>query len=132
MDRADDHNPKDTGQWGVAMRYLATELNNTEFGFYSMNYHSRTPLVSGTTGSPTTSSSRVSSIVTGGPLNAAQNGTSRYFAEYPEDIRLYGISFNTAGPAGVAFQGEYSYRPNQPVQLADAGSSSWRSSACPT
>jgi hypothetical protein len=117
MPRSDDHNPSDTGQWGVAFRYLATELNNTEFGFYAMNYHSRTPLVSGTTGSPSTSSATVTSIVTGGPLNAAQNGTARYFAEYPENIRLYGVSFNTAGPSGVAIQGEYSYRPNQPVQL---------------
>ena len=45
-------------------------------------------------------------------------GTATYFAEYPEDIKLYGISFNTAGPAGVALQGEYSYRSNQPVQYA--------------
>jgi hypothetical protein len=46
------------------------------------------------------------------------NGSARLFAEYPEDIKLYGISFNTAGPFGVALQGEYSYRPNQPVQYA--------------
>jgi hypothetical protein len=41
-----------------------------------------------------------------------------YFADYPEDIRLYGLSFNTQGPAGIAIQGEWSYRPNQPIQLA--------------
>ena len=28
------------------------------------------------------------------------------------------MSFNTAGPAGIALQGEYSYRPNQPLQYA--------------
>ena len=27
-------------------------------------------------------------------------------------------SFNTAGPMGVALQGEYSYRPNMPLQYA--------------
>jgi hypothetical protein len=35
-------------------------------------------------------------------------------------VKLYGVSFNTAGPAGVALQGEYSYRPNYPLQLASA------------
>ncbi|MGZ5649612.1 MAG: DUF1302 domain-containing protein [Usitatibacter sp.] len=118
--RSADHNPRDSGQYGIAFRYLAHELNGTEFGFYHLNYHSRTPIFSTMTGSPSTSSSTVTSIVTGGPLNAAQNGTANYFAEYPEDIKLYGVSFNTLGPAGVALQGEYSYRPNLPVQLPTA------------
>ena len=96
--RTPDHNPSDNGQWGVAFRYLAHDFNNTEFGVYIMNYHSRTPLFSSKTGNPTTSTSTLTSIVTGGPLNAAQNGTATYFAEYPEDIKLYGISFNTQGP----------------------------------
>ena len=118
--RTADHNAKDGGQYGVAFHYLAHDFNNTEFGFYFLNYHSRTPLFSSRTGSPTTSTSTLTSIVTGGPLNAAQNGTATYFAEYPENIRLYGFSFNTQGPAGIALQGEYSYRPNQPVQLSTA------------
>src|SRR5476649_2629657 len=118
--RTADHNPSDNGQYGVAFRYFAHELNNTEFGVYYMNYHSRTPLFSSLTGTRSTSSSTLTSIVTGGPLNAAQNGTATYFAEYPENIKLYGMSFNTQGPAGVAIQGEYSYRPNQPVQFATA------------
>jgi hypothetical protein len=37
-------------QYGVALRYLAKDFNNTEFGLYFMNYHSRTPFVSGKTG----------------------------------------------------------------------------------
>lgn len=38
------------------------------------------------------------------------------FLEYPEDIRMYGFSFNsTIGTWGV--QGDFTYRPNQPVQL---------------
>jgi hypothetical protein len=48
------------------------------------------------------------------------NGTATYWAEYPEDIRLYGISFNTGAPGGVALQGEFSYRPNQPLQINGA------------
>jgi len=118
LPRKADVNPSDSGQYGVAMRFLAKDFNNTEFGLYYMNYHSRTPFISGHTGTPSSSSSTVTSVITGGPLNAAQNGTAYYFAEYPEDIKLYGLSFNTAGPWGVALQGEYSYRPNQPVQYA--------------
>jgi len=59
----------------------------------------------------------VTSVLTGGPLATpvGHTGTASYFAEYPEDIRLYGVSFNTAGPAGLALQGEFSYRPNQPL-----------------
>ena len=118
--RKPDLDASDNGQYGVAIRYLASQLNNSEFGFYFINYHSRTPFFSSKTGTPTTSTSTLTSIVTGGPLNAAQNGTATYFAEYPEDIKLYGVSFNTQAPAGIALQGEYSYRPNQPVQLSTA------------
>lgn len=120
--RSNDRNPSDGGQFGIALRYLAQQLNNTEFALYYMNYHNRIPMFSGIKGAPT-------SILTGGPLiapicaNAAlaalcHTGTATYFAEYPEDIKLYGLSFNTQGPFGIALQGEYSYRPKQPLQLA--------------
>lgn len=93
---------KDSGQGGFALRYLAENLNNTEFGFYAMNYHSRVPLISGvavTNASPTSGS---------------------FFTEYPENIHLFGLSFNTLLEAtGVALQGELSYRPNQPFQVDD-------------
>jgi len=43
-------------------------------------------------------------------------GAIGLFLEYPEDIRMYGFSFNsTIGTWGV--QGDFTYRPNQPVQL---------------
>lgn len=113
--RLPDRNPSDSGQYGFAFRYLAPDFNNTEFGLYFLNYHSRTPVLSGIRGT-------VSSIVTGGPLAAAvgHTGTIGYFTEYPENIRLYGVSFNTQGPAGIALQGELSYRPNQPLQIGSA------------
>lgn len=102
--RGADKTASDSGQYGVALRVMAPDLNNTEFGFYHANYHSRTPLISGT----------LSSTGPGG----AQAGNAAYNIEYPEDIAMYGLSFNTLGPMGVALQGEYSYRPNQPLQLA--------------
>jgi len=51
---------------------------------------------------------------------AGRPNSGTYFVEYPEDIKLYGMSFNTALPGGVALQGEYSYRRNQPLQLPSA------------
>ncbi|MBO6543019.1 MAG: DUF1302 domain-containing protein [Alphaproteobacteria bacterium] len=44
--RLNDDEADDQGQYGVALRWYAEELNSTEFGFYFMNYHSRLPLVS--------------------------------------------------------------------------------------
>lgn len=60
------------------------------------------------------------SIATGartlGFLTAAQ--TANYLIEFPEDIHLVGASFNTS-LKGIAFQGELSYRSNQPLQVDD-------------
>lgn len=98
--RAPDKNVKDRNQHGVAVRFLLPNQNNSEVSAYYVNYHSRTPFLSGTTG-------------TGGG-----GGGATYNGEFPEDIALYGLSFNTLGPLGIALQGEYSYRPKMPVQLS--------------
>jgi hypothetical protein len=46
--------------------------------------------------------------------------TARYFTQYPEDIQLFGVSFNTQlGTTGVALQGEVSYRQDVPLQFDD-------------
>jgi hypothetical protein len=46
--------------------------------------------------------------------------TARYFTEYPEDIQLFGVSFNTQlGTTGVALQGEVSFRQDVPLQFDD-------------
>ncbi len=111
--RSADRNASDSGQYGVTMRYLAPELNNTEFGIYYLNYHSRNPFISGIKGSTT-------SVLTGTPFSPILPTTvlANYFVQYPENIRLIGVSFNTQGPLGVALQGEVSYRPNQPLSLS--------------
>ncbi len=41
--KLDDVEPSTDGQFGLAFRYMAPSLNNTEFGLYFMNYHSRKP-----------------------------------------------------------------------------------------
>ncbi|CAM9121617.1 unnamed protein product [Phaeothamnion confervicola] len=47
IERANDDNAKNGGEFGVALRYFAEELNNgSEFGMFFVKYHSRLPLVS--------------------------------------------------------------------------------------
>ena len=43
VERGADRRPGDSGQWGMALRYLAEDLNQTEFGVHFGNYHSRLP-----------------------------------------------------------------------------------------
>ncbi|MBD3667994.1 MAG: DUF1302 domain-containing protein, partial [Kangiella sp.] len=222
--RDNDRDAKDSGQYGLALRWYAEELNSTEFGFYFMNYHSRLPMASqrfintgnsvfrtfNLVGDNVGTSTRQTALGCGAggllssatvPLNPAKytymnntivNDTYGVFAaaetavggdakalatagiiaaaggavndnslletailncalawnqvdtgaglltdgteiiapgnpvggaeslglylEYPEDIKLYGMSFNTTiGDWGV--QGEVAYRDDQPLQL---------------
>ena len=50
--RGPDREPNESGQGGLAIRYLAEGLNDTEFGFYFVNYHNRLPVLSARTGTP--------------------------------------------------------------------------------
>lgn len=193
--RAADRDARDSGQWGVAVRYYAEELADTEFGFYFVNHHSRLPLVSARYGTmegitnaaraaaalpaaaSTTSravtplvrervvagvTQAVEAAVPADTPNRAQvvqgrvaerlaapetqaaiadgvkdqvrqnivrvvatdlyGRTARYLVEYPEDLQVFGFSFNTVlGTSGWALQGEYSWRPDTPLQR-DEGS----------
>ncbi|MDD0975169.1 DUF1302 domain-containing protein [Pseudomonas fontis] len=111
--RGPDRDARDSGQWGAAMHYVFEPLN-TEFGAYVMNYHSRAPIFSAQ-GASARAYAIAAGAGTAAPLVVA--GNSNYFVEYPEDIRLYGLSFSTTLPTGTAWSGEISYRPNAPVQL---------------
>ena len=168
--RGPDRAPRDSGQWGAALRYLAEDLNDTEFGLYFINYHSRLPTVgartaslqavqaglaaAGAVGDPSSmTAAAITRQVTAEVQQAVQAGAippanapaivaqrveeavggiaaglaidrygkgGHYFLEYPEDIQLLGLSFNTVvGNTGWALQGEYSLRPNAPLQRAE-------------
>ncbi len=111
--RRPDIEPDDSGQFGVAFRYFAEGLAGSEFGIYYMNYHSRIPYLGGFSssneelgGPPNTP------FIPGDPLG----GNPQYFAEFPEDIELFGLSVAT-NFAGFAVSGEVSYRPDFPVQI---------------
>jgi hypothetical protein len=125
--------PEDGGQYGIKLEYFSPELNDTEFAVYHMNYHSRTPLISGIA-----SDFRVGVDANGQPLGviqslaylAANQGNinkenineldvfSKGLIQYPEDIKLYGFSFNTT-VEGTSVAGELSYRQDEPLQIDD-------------
>lgn len=112
--RGADRDARDSGQFGVAFRYNYEPLD-TEFGAYFMNYHSRAPIFSAQGAASRFYTLPLGPLASARPLIVA--GNSNYFVEYPEDIRLYGLSFSTTLPTGTAWSGELSYRPNAPVQL---------------
>lgn len=99
--RGADNEARKGGQWGMALRYFSPELNDTEFGLYYLRYHSRIPLLSGQA------------------VTSPDISTGRVIVEYPEDISLYGMSFNTTIPGGWSLGGEVSYRRNVPIQIDD-------------
>ena len=172
--READRFADDGGQYGAALRIFAPGLNDTEFGFYFMNYHSRLPTINGRTGTGAgaakaggfVTAGQTAAFVlinTGAPNAAISAGTlaginagltpveatiiaqatvgtalaggnpasvinafatdafgqtARYFLAYPEDIKLYGVSFNTT--LGTwAWQGEISHRRDAPLQVDD-------------
>ncbi|KAA9130436.1 DUF1302 domain-containing protein [Marinihelvus fidelis] len=100
--RSETQQASDSGQFGAALRWYAENLNSTEFAFYYLRYHSRLPLISG-----------YALTEVPPPFTSAS-----YFTEYPEDIDLFGVSFNTnVGTWSLA--GEVSYRPEAPLQIDD-------------
>ncbi len=113
VSRGRDREAKDDGQYGLAFRLYVPALNDTEFGFYYINYHSRLPLIGARTGTE-------AAAMKADPNGLSYIQTSEYFISYPEDIKLYGISFNTSlGSSGIALQGEFSYRQDVPLQIDD-------------
>lgn len=111
--RSDTREASDSGQFGVAFRLFAPWLNDTEFGLYFINYHSRLPIINARTGTAAAAAGI-------DPQGRTYAETASYFLSYPEDIQLYGVSFNTQlRRSGVALQGEVSYRRDVPLQIDD-------------
>ena len=123
-----DEDASDSGQYGLKLGWFAEELNYTEFGFYFMNYHSRRPLITGGMANFTAAAIQRDLTMLGGAY-AAQGGItdeqldeleafSKGVIVYPEDIKLYGFSFNTT-VGTTAVSGEISYRQDEPIQIDD-------------
>lgn len=117
--------PEDGGQYGVKFEYFAPELNDTEFAVYYMNYHSRTPVISGIAADFRAAAiqsdiayltANAGSITKENVMNL--KALSKGLIEYPEDIKLWGFSFNTTLD-GTSIAGELAYRQDEPLQIDD-------------
>lgn len=136
----DPKEPEDGGQYGIKLSYFAEWLNGgTELGFYFFNYHSRLPYATvfaaddscardstsaadaiddcnGFNG-PSSESLALLDPTPGPAREPLPIDSFKAYLDYPEDIHMFGISFNTNIPGGFSLAGEFSYRPNVPMQI---------------
>ncbi len=122
--------PHAQGQFGAKLSWYADTLNGgTEFGFYVLNYHSQLPYLSVDAANESCMRNATSFVdaffLCNGfiGLNPATGkeplplDTLKVFTEYPRDIQMLGLSFNTSiGKWSLA--GEYSLRPDLPLQVS--------------
>jgi len=137
----------DSGQFGINMRLFASGFGDTEFGLFFINYHSRLPVINGIAGSlqgamdaqaagqsaamavyqyfgvPPGANPEVDAAAARAGQAAGTSAfanTGGWYTAYPEDIKLYGLSWNSQlGTSGIAFQGELSYRQDAPYLVDD-------------
>ena len=128
--------PRDLGQYGARVNYFAEWLNHgTDLSFYALNYHSRLPYASIYATNESCARDSVTATVAAdcngfnGSANPGASHDPNSTSEeplpiqtlnarltYPEDIRMFGASFNT-NIGSWSLAGEYSYRPNVPMQI---------------
>jgi hypothetical protein len=103
--RAPDVQPRDRGQYGGALEFTIPSMNHMELSLFGARYHSRLPVLSGIS-------------MSSDPLATADSAA--YFLEYPEDIRLWEISFSRPVRAlSGTLHGELSRKDGQPLQIDD-------------
>jgi len=115
--------PKKNGQYGIKLDYFSPELGDTEFAVYYMNYHSRVPVISGIASDFRQAAISADMAYLAMNTITADNVTnlkamSKGVLQYPEDIKLYGLSFNTT-IEGTSLAGEFAYRKDEPLQIDD-------------
>lgn len=108
VDRIRDLEADDNGQFGLAYRYFAENLNGTEFALYYTRTHARTPVVG----------ARLNNVQAGQGGGAAAIpliiDTAEYQMAYAEDQDMFGASFNTS-LGNMSLAGEVAYRPKRAI-----------------
>ncbi|WP_026374881.1 DUF1302 domain-containing protein [Aestuariibacter salexigens] len=118
-----DEQADNQGQYGIKVGWFAEDLNETEFGFYHINYHSQRPIINGIASDFTAAgigadlAYLASNTMTEDNIANLKTFSKAVFT-YPEDIKLYGVSFNT-NIGTTALQGEVAYRVDEPLQMDD-------------
>jgi hypothetical protein len=107
--RAGTPHPSEAGQGGLAVKHAVDEWA-TEFGLYAAQFHSRPSFYSA-----------IKSLRQGAPFIAGDPNdlNPQFLTEFPEDIRIVGATFDTRFRGGAVF-GEFTFRPNQPLQYNTA------------
>lgn len=118
IERAGDNTPSDTGQFGLSLGYHPNE--DTAITAYAMNIHSRRPYASVISGGYTSPDDNGLSPGWRPPTDSSYDPdlNAKYFADYPEDIQIFGLGFHTRFGQATQVFGEYSFRHDQPLQLA--------------
>lgn len=140
VERLRDREPDNfglTNQFGASLKYYAEWLNNgTELGLYVMNYHSKLPYISAYASLDSCSRESRTTVQfladcpdipllnsltdPNNPQGATSDpilfDTAKIQLEYPENIQMLGLSFNTT-VGEFSIQGEAAYRPNLPLQV---------------
>lgn len=124
-----EHDARDDGQYGFALRYMVEDWSNTEFSLYYLNYHSKLPFLrvqkglsgacSGGDGGRFSDLCGLAQLFDPASIPLVDGlaflDSTRYDLIYPEDIRLFGFSVSgTVGDTSLA--GELTYRPNAPLE----------------
>src|SRR5690554_6106784 len=113
--RMEDGEPKDDGQFGLALRTYTDLLGGAEFGFYYMNIHSRMPYING---GLLLNPYDTNNAPIGNGMHAPDPTKHRleYQIAYPEDIQIMGLSMATSLPNGASIGAEITYKPDLPLQ----------------
>lgn len=112
LHRDADKLARDSGQFGVSLRYSAESIM-TEIRGYAMNYHSRTPSMTGVNANV----GGTYGLLTGTVSRLTDPNGQKYGLMYAEDIKLFGLSFDTKLDRSLRLYGELAYRPNQPLNM---------------
>jgi len=103
--RAGTNFADDSGQFGLAFRAYVPQVNDTEFGFFFMKYHSRLPIISARTGNAT------------GQTNAGLIGAS---ATPITTAALTWLALNPGDIPGAIAAGVAAALPGTPAEAAQA------------
>jgi hypothetical protein len=134
--RADADRPSDSGQFGITLQSIVPQLHDSKFALHFANYHSKVPFFGAITPSvaayKTYSQQSISALadtLIGEGVDAAKalpaavetqfsrfQGEGRYFVQYPENIKMLGVSLSTTSDrTGTAYFGEIGYHFDAPL-----------------
>lgn len=101
--RTADRPASDDGEFGAKLSWYVPQLNNSELGFYYLRYHNPSPVFGAREGIP--------------DRTLPQSLQASYYFQYPENLDLFGFTFNTVTPWGTSLAGEFTYRRDVPLSV---------------